>query len=293
MRQDVEHKIVVNGLTTLQHYMTILYMKSKALLMMAVIVIFVLIFIYIVNARGDSTNETPLTEEVPISNEPSADISTDDTNKTEVDPANVDPSLFVTSTTIDNKYFKLPVGKKLVYGGDTADGGYEKVEITIPGETREILGVKTLVYLDKVWLSDELVEETKDYLAQDIYGNVWYFGEDVNNYENGKLLDHEGAWIAGVDGAEPGIWIKANHIAGDSYKQEYYKGQAEDMRDVSSIGEPVNIKLGSYNDCVKMYDWTPLDPESQEYKHYCSEVGAMVLETKPNTDERLELISAN
>ncbi|OGC72437.1 hypothetical protein A2337_02780 [candidate division WWE3 bacterium RIFOXYB2_FULL_43_9] len=260
-------------------------MKARFLVILtAVLAVFVLSTIYLNKNASDQDNAVVVPELTQVSNE---------VPKREVDPANVDPSLFITSTTIDNKYFKLPMGRKLVYEGETEEDGLERVEITIPGDTKEILGVKTLVYLDKVWQDDELVEETRDYLAQDVYGNVWYFGEDVNNYGNGKLLDHEGAWLAGVDGAQPGIWIKASHIVGDSYRQEFYKGKAEDMRDVSSIGEPVQIALGSYKDCVKMYDWTPLEPESKEFKHYCSEVGAMVLETKPDTGEKLELKSVN
>lgn len=262
--------------------------KKKVLLISLVITIFLIGLPVIFDKfKGGTSVTSKYTERV------STDVSNTITQKSEheqVNPANVDPTLFANSTAINNKYFNLPVGRKLVYEGDTNEEGKERVEITVPGDTKVILGVTTLIYIDKVWLDDELVEYTKDYLAQDIYGNVWYFGEDVNNYEDGVLKDHEGAWLAGVDGAQPGIWIKSTHITGDSYKQEYYQGKAEDMRDVSSVGEPLKVRMGSYTDCIKMYDWTPLDKDSREFKHYCSEVGAMVLETKPNTSERLELI---
>ena len=210
--------------------------------------------------------------------------------KKEVDPSNIDPALFVSG--INNKYFKLPVGRKLVYEGDTEDG-VERIEITIPGQTKEVLGVKTLVYVDKVWVDGELVEDTRDYLAQDVNGNVWYFGEDVDNYEDGELKDHSGSWLAGVNGAQPGIWIKAEHKVGDSYKQEYYRGEAEDMRDVLAVGQTVKIGKGTYMDCVKVYDWTPLDPEAKEHKYYCSEVGALVLETDLTSGDNIELIDTN
>lgn len=199
----------------------------------------------------------------------------------------IDPTKF--THVIDNKYFTLPTGRELTYQGTTPDG-VEKIVISISGETKEIMGVKTLLYLDKVWIDGELVEDTVDYLAQDHEGNVWYFGEEVSNYENGVLKDREGSWIAGENGALPGIWIKAQHTQGDSYRQEYFKGEAEDMQDVVSIKEAVKIEMGEYQDCVNMYAWTPLDPKSQENKYYCTEVGAMVLETKP-TGERIELIS--
>ena len=201
----------------------------------------------------------------------------------------INPSDFTTDIT--NKYFTLPVGKKMVYEAETEDG-LEKIQIEILDETKTVMGVETLVYWDRVWLNGELIEDTRDYLAQDREGNVWYFGEDVDNYENGKLKDHAGSWIAGVDGAMPGIWIKGNHKVGDSYRQEYYKGEAEDMRDVVAVGETVTTKLGTYTDCIKMYDWTPLDPESKEHKYYCPEVGGMVLEEHLVHGERLELVSA-
>lgn len=213
-----------------------------------------------------------------------------DTNEKEVDPANVDPALFVLDIT--NKYLKLPVGRKLVYEGQTEDG-LERVEITIPGDRKEILGVKTLVYVDKVWVDGELVESTMDYLAQDVNGNVWYFGEDVDNYEDGKLKDHSGAWLAGINGAQPGFWIKADEKVGDKYRQEYAKGIAEDSREILAVKQTVKIGLGTYNDCVKTYDWTPLDPEAKEYKYYCSEVGALVMETDLSNNDTIELKSAN
>ena len=209
------------------------------------------------------------------------------TKPAETQKPDIDPSKF--TTLIDNAYFSLPVGRTLIYEGETEDG-LERIEISITGETKEVMGVETLVYSDKVWVDGELVEDTKDYLAQDEQGNVWYFGEDVDNYEDGELVDHDGSWLAGADEAQPGIWIKAEHVLDDSYKQEYYKGKAEDMRDVVSIGEPVEIGLGSYTDCVKMYDWTPLESDAKEHKVYCSEVGAMVLETNLVTNKSIELI---
>ncbi len=198
----------------------------------------------------------------------------------------INPSDF--STLISNKYFSLPVGKTLIYEGQTSDG-LERVEITIPGNTREIVGVQTLVYRDIVTLNGQLVEDTRDYLAQDGEGNVWYFGEEVDNFENGVLKDHAGSWIAGVDGAKPGIWMKANPEVGDTYRQEYYQGQAEDMADVVSVSETVTTKIATYQNCLKTYDYTPLDPDAREYKYYCPEVGGLVLEVNLTDGERVEL----
>jgi hypothetical protein len=199
----------------------------------------------------------------------------------------INPSEF--STNITNKYFTLPVGKKMIYEADTEEG-LERIEIEIENATRNIMGVETITYRDKVYLAGKLVEDTKDYLAQDKAGNVWYFGEEVDNYESGKLQDHAGSFIAGVDGAKPGIWIKGEQIVGESYKQEYYKGEAEDMRDVIAVNLSVTTKLKTYTDCVKVYDWTPLDPKSREHKYYCPEVGALVLNENLEDGKRAELV---
>lgn len=206
------------------------------------------------------------------------------------------------TTNITNPYFKLLPGKTMTYMLDTSEG-LEKIEIKILPKRKLLMGVSTIIYWDRVWLdtdgngkfsNKELIEETYDYLAQDKKGNVWYFGEEVDNYENGKLVDHAGSWLAGEDGAQPGIWIKGTHKVGDSYRQEYYAGEAEDMRDVVATNITVKTKLKEYSNCVQMYDWTPLDPESREYKYYCPEVGALVksehLDEEKNPIDSTELV---
>ncbi len=190
---------------------------------------------------------------------------------------------------IDNPYFSMPVGKKMIYEAQTEDG-LERVEIAITGETRRIMGVETLVYHDREYLDGELVEETKDFIAQDKDGNVWYFGEEVDNYEDGKLKDHDGAWRAADAGAKPGIWIKAKHRVGDSYRQEYWRGEAEDMAKIVATGVTVTTSVSTYQNCTKTYDWTPLDPEAMEYKYYCPEVGGVVLVEDLSSGERVVLI---
>jgi len=197
------------------------------------------------------------------------------------------------STNITNPYFALPVGLEINYEGETGDG-LETIEITIPGDTKMIMGVKTLVYHDKVWIDGKMHEETYDYLAQDKEGNVWYFGEDVDNYDvaGKKVINHKGSWHAGVDGALPGIWMYANPVAriNKEYREEYFKGEAEDMAKVVSINETVKVPFGTFKNCVKTLNWNPLDSSvPQENKYYCKDAGGVVLET--NTDgERIELI---
>lgn len=210
------------------------------------------------------------------------------------------PSDFTTNIT--NNYFSLPPGKIMVYELET-DEGLERIQIEILNKKKKLMGVNTLTYWDRVWLDTngdkkfskkELIEETYDYLAQDKKGNVWYFGEEVDNYVDGQLVDHDGSWLSGVENAQPGIWIKGNHKVGDSYLQEYFEGEAEDTRDVVATNVTVTTKMGRYNNCVQFYDWTPLDPESREYKFYCPQVAALVmsqhLDEQKNVVDTTELV---
>ncbi|TNB74261.1 hypothetical protein FHJ30_06115 [Arthrobacter sp. BB-1] len=195
------------------------------------------------------------------------------------------------STQITNKYFALPVGKKLTY--ETVQQGKvtETIEIEILQETKMVEGVETVIYLDKEYKNGQLVEETRDYLAQHKNGDVWYFGEDVNNFWNGILVNHAGSFLHGKDGAKAGIWMKAEQRVGDSYKQEFYAGHAEDTRDTVAVGETVSTKSGTYTDCVKVYDWTPLEKNAREHKYHCPQVAALVLTEDLETGSRSELVS--
>ncbi len=212
---------------------------------------------------------------------------TNQKSKIQSPPPEYNPQINPTDFTknITNKYFTLSVGKVMNYGLQT-DEGTEKTVIEIIDTGKSIMGVNTITYWDRVWLdtngdaffsNNEIIEETYDYLAQDTQGNVWYFGEDVDNFENGVLTDHSGSWIAGENGALPGIWIKGDHKVGDSYRQEYLAGEAEDMRDVVAVGIDVRTENEVYKDCVQFYDWSPLDPDAREFKFYCAEPAAMVL----------------
>ncbi len=184
----------------------------------------------------------------------------------------IDPGDFV--ARIDNPYFPRIPGSRYIYEGMTEEG-LERIEIDILGKTREVMGIQATIVRDVVYLEGELIEETFDWFAQDKAGNVWYLGEDVDNYEDGVLKDHDGAWEAGVDGALPGIVMfahPAEHI-GETVRQEYYAGEAEDMADILSVTEVVTVPYGRFENVLQTYDYTPLDPESQEHKFFAPGIG--------------------
>jgi hypothetical protein len=186
-----------------------------------------------------------------------------------------DPRNFVPQIT--NKYFTLEPGRKFTYEKKTSKGT-ERTEVVTLKETKQIMGVTTTVVSDRVWLNDKLKEDTRDWYAQDRDGNVWYFGEAVGNYKDGKLVDYAGTWEAGVDGAKPGIVMPASPKVGLAYQQEQAKGKAEDMGTIIALGKQVKVPYGTLDDCLQTRDWSQIEKMANEYKYYCPGVGFMVLE---------------
>lgn len=199
----------------------------------------------------------------------------------------INPADFISG--VNNKYFSLIPGSTLIYEAKT-DEGTERIEVTTLNETRTVMGVECIIVWDRVFLNDELMEDTLDWFAQDKEGNVWYFGEDSKEIKDGQVISRAGSWESGIDEAKPGIIMSANPEIGVQYRQEYYKGQAEDMGEVIAIDEKVEVPYGSFEHCLKTRDWTPLEKNTDEYKYYSSEIGAVVLELGVYSGERVELV---
>ena len=132
---------------------------------------------------------------------------------------------------VTNSFLPLTPGSTFSFRTET-DKGSEIGEIEILNETKTILGITCTVVKDRVYLNNQLIEDTYDWFAQDKNGNVWYMGEQVDNYVNGVIDNHYGSWEAGLDGAEPGIMMAADPAPGLYYRQEHYLGQAEDQAEV-------------------------------------------------------------
>ena len=192
---------------------------------------------------------------------------------------------------IDNPYLPFIPGSKWVYEATLEDETVERNEIEVLQGTRDVNGVAATIVHDTVYVGGQLVEETYDWYAQDKDGNVWYLGEEVDNYENGVLVDHAGSWEWGVDGALPGIimWADPSAHLNEEYYQEYYAGEAEDKGQVLSVTESVTTPFGSFGNVVKTYDFSGIDPDLQEEKFYASGVG-MVREISRNGGEEVVLI---
>jgi hypothetical protein len=182
----------------------------------------------------------------------------------------IDPADF--STTVDNPLWPLPPGTTWVFEGES-DGSPERNEVTVTQDTKQVMGVTTVVVHDQVFVDDTLAEDTFDWYAQDRAGNVWYFGEATAEYEDGKVTSTEGSWEGGVDGAQPGIVMPALPVVGETYRQEFYRGHAEDLAKVIDPGTSVKVPYGSWDDALLTEEWTPLDPDIVEHKAYVKGIG--------------------
>ncbi len=180
----------------------------------------------------------------------------------------IDPAAF--TTTIDNEYFPMKPGTTFVY-----EGGAQRGEMTVTSDTKKVMGVQCVVVDHREWEGGKLIERTYDWFAQDKKGTVWYFGEDTKEYENGKVVSTKGSWEAGVDGAKPGIIMPADPKVGQSYRQEYYPGEAMDMAKVLSLNASVTVPYGSFDRALETREWTPLQPGFSEKKYYVRGVGPL------------------
>lgn len=199
----------------------------------------------------------------------------------------IDPADFV--DVIDNPYLPMPVGAHWRYVGES-DGEIETIEITVTGDRETVMGIPAFVVRDTVTVGGELVEDTYDWFAQDTTGNVWYLGEDVRDYEDGRIVSTAGSWRAGVDGAQPGIVMPAAPAVGDVYRQEYYPDEAEDMMEIVAVGTRLTVGGHSFDDVVTTRDWSPLEPETVEQKAYARGVGKVREATTAGGDEFAELV---
>ena len=196
------------------------------------------------------------------------------------------PANFV--STIDNPFFPLTPGTTFIYEGQTHDG-FEHVEFAVTHATRVILGVTCVEVHDTRKLDGVLTEDTRDWFTQDTNGNVWYFGENTTLVAGGLPVDLSGSWTAGVDGAEPGFVMEGHPAIADFYRQEFLLGGAEDLAEVKSLSESVTVPYGSFNNCLKTEESSPLKPGDIEHKFYASGVGNL-LTIDLATNERSELV---
>ena len=179
-----------------------------------------------------------------------------DVNKTDLLPTGTNP--FIT----------MQPGRvlKLKHSTDT-------LTITILSDTQTVDGVVAGVLEERETKNGALVEVSRNFMATDRNsGDVYYFGEDVDNYKGGKIVSHDSAWRAGINGARFGLMIPAKPTVGQAFYQEIAPKVAMDRVEIVSINETVKTPAGTFPNCVHLRETTPLERDVS-HKYYAAGIG--------------------
>jgi hypothetical protein len=202
--------------------------------------------------------------------------------------AAVDPADF--TTPVPNPYFPLEPGTvSILRGSEDGERLLNKTRIT--SSTKVILGVTTTVVSDVLYADGMLQEKTTDWYAPDNSGNVWYFGERTAVYNRkGKVVSKEGSWQAGVKGAVAGMIMPANPGPTDAYRQEFFKGHAEDQAWIVARHQVARVPIRRVAEVVRSYEWTRLEPGVVSLKLYGPGLGIIREKDVAGGNELLELV---
>ena len=192
---------------------------------------------------------------------------------------------------VDNPWFPLIPGTTFRYRG-VKDGKRSREVLTVTRRKKTIRGAPCVVVHDLLYLRGRLEERTTDWYAQDRAGNVWYFGERTAELDaHGRVTSRSGSWQAGVRGAKPGIYMPAHPRVGQTGRQEYLRGKAEDHFRVRSLSARVHTPGASSSHALLTEEWTPLEPGVLDHKYYVRGIGTVLEQTVKGGDERNTLVS--
>jgi hypothetical protein len=173
------------------------------------------------------------------------------------------------SFTGRNEFFILEPGFQLVLESKT-----ERLAITVLDETRTVDGVETRVVEEREWKNDSLIEVSRNFFAicnatQDVY----YFGEDVDDYKDGKVVNHAGAWLAGENAARAGLIMSGAPTVGMKYYQEIAPGVALDRAEIMNLTKTFEVPAGTFPNTLRTKEGSGLKPLEREYKTYAPGIG--------------------
>jgi len=167
-----------------------------------------------------------------------------------------------------NRFFILEPGNQLVLESRT-----EKVVITVLDQTRKIGGVKTRVVEEREEENGELKEVSRNFFAVcREHGDVFYFGEEVDIYEDGRIVKHSGQWRADEKNSRAGIIMPGTILLGARHYQEI-SPNAMDRAEIISDDVTMKTPAGTFKNCIRVEETSGIDPEEKCYKTYAPGLG--------------------
>ena len=218
-------------------------------------------------------------QEQPTS--PFTPLSTDQTSQGWMTTFDLENCNF--ASTGENSYFVLVPGYQVILGGQE-DGEELQLVMTVLNETKVVDGIETRVVEEKESEGGNIVEVSRNYFAMcKPANNAIYFGEEIDMYEDGKIVSHEGAWLAGQNGSKAGMIMPGKVEVGLKYYQEIAPGVAEDRAEIISVNDTLDIPAGTFKQVLKTGETNPLKPGEKENKFYAPGIGLI-------QDEAIKLV---
>jgi len=201
----------------------------------------------------------------------------------------VEPANFVRHIT--NPWLPWKPGSLWVYRG-VKDGVVQKDTVRVLDGTKTILGVHCTVVSDVATHNGSVLEKTTDWYAQDRAGNVWYFGEATAELDaGGRVTTTSGSWLAGRDGGQEGLYMPAHPKPGQSGRQEYLRGEAEDHFRVLDVHAEAAVPAVKTHAALLTEEWSPLEPGVLERKLFVRGIGIVHEQTVSGGTDRNSLVS--
>jgi len=178
-----------------------------------------------------------------------------------------------------NRYFILEPGYELVL-----ENGNEQLVVAVTNEIKRIGDYETRVVEERESRGGKLTEISRNFFAiSKRNSDIYYFGEEVDIYKGGKVVAHEGAWLAGQKGARFGLMMPGEPTLNARYYQEIAPGVAMDRAEIVSLTDQLRTPAGNFTNVLKIAETNPLEGHSLEYKYYAPDIGLL-------QDEQLKLV---
>lgn len=200
-----------------------------------------------------------------------------------VDTAELSPS-------VNHPLLMLHTLKRAVYLGkerdpDTGRSSKVRVEMTVRDTNETIAGTRAMVSDITEYTDDEVAGKTRDYFAQHASGAVYYLGERIDDYDGGKVIGHEGQWVADEKAIPAGVFMPAACKVGDVFEPRRAKGVSQERSKVVGVARTIKVPAGTFKDCVEIEVYDVIDKDSRR-QWYCPNAG---LVKESSVDRTIEL----